>query len=87
MVAPLCALTREFLHKLGYQVLEAEHGEDGIRVAGEFPGPIHLLLTDVIMPGMNGPEMASQIKPGRSSMKVLYVSGYTHDAFAGGHIK
>lgn len=53
-----------------------------MRTARAFPGRIDLLLTDVVMPGVNGPEMANRLKPLRPDMKVLYVSGYTKDAFA-----
>ncbi|HEY7038405.1 MAG TPA: response regulator, partial [Methylomirabilota bacterium] len=47
-------LARDMLADEGYRVLEASDGQDAIRVAAQHPGPIHLLLTDVVMPGMNG---------------------------------
>jgi CheY-like chemotaxis protein len=78
----LRALSREFLEKLGYTVLQAAHAEEAVRVSCGFPGQIDLLLTDVVMPGVNGREMANKLKPLRPDMKVLYVSGYTQDAFA-----
>jgi two-component system, cell cycle sensor histidine kinase and response regulator CckA len=80
--APLRSLSREILEKLGYTVLTAAHAEEAMRVACTFPGRIDLLLTDVVMPGANGVEMANRLKPFRPDMKVLYVSGYAQDAFA-----
>jgi hypothetical protein len=74
-------MTRQFLERLGYQVLDAAHADDAIRVATAFSGTIDLLLTDVVMPGVNGRELANRLKPIRPAMRVLYVSGYTHDAF------
>jgi hypothetical protein len=74
-------MTRQFLERLGYQVLDAAHADDAIRVATAFSGTIDLLLTDVVMPGLNGRELANRLKPIRPAMRVLYVSGYTHDAF------
>lgn len=79
----LRALTREFLQSLGYNVLEAAHGEDAMRLAAEYPGEIDLLLTDIVMPGMTGREVARQIVPLRPEMKVLYVSGFVDEQFAG----
>lgn len=61
----------------GYKTLEANSPEEAIRIAREYPLPIHLLLTDVIMPGMNGLMLAEKLVPQRSEMKVLYMSGYT----------
>jgi two-component system cell cycle sensor histidine kinase/response regulator CckA len=51
-------------------------------MAGEHAGPIHLMLTDVVMPGMSGPEAALQVARLRPQMKVLYVSGHTDEAVA-----
>jgi PAS domain S-box-containing protein len=78
----LRALSREFLEKLGYTVLQAANADEAVRASCGFPGRIDLLLTDVVMPGVNGREMANKLKPLRPDMKVLYVSGYTQDAFA-----
>jgi two-component system, cell cycle sensor histidine kinase and response regulator CckA len=80
--APLQALSRAILDKLGYTVLAAADAEEAMRVACAFPGRINLLLTDVVMPGANGVELANKLKPLRPDMKVLYVSGYAQDAFA-----
>jgi CheY-like chemotaxis protein len=70
----------ECLTSNGYQVLQAQHGLAAMEVAERHPGPIHLLLTDVVMPGMGGPEVARQLTARRPDMKVLYMSGYTDDA-------
>ena len=73
-------LARELLEAGGYTVLEAANGADAVSLAEKHPGPIHLLLSDVVMPGMNGPELAGKIIGGRPDTKVLYMSGYTGDA-------
>jgi CheY-like chemotaxis protein len=73
-------MTREILQESGYQVLEAKHGQDALRVAEQHHGPIHLMLSDVVMPQMSGRELAEQLSPVRREMKVLYMSGYTDDA-------
>lgn len=64
----------------GYQVLDASHGAEALRVSSEFDGPIHLLLTDVVMPQMNGRELAQTLAPLRPDVRVLFMSGYTDDA-------
>jgi PAS domain S-box-containing protein len=81
---PLKNLARIFLEQRGFQVLTASSGEEALKVAAEFSGMIHLLLTDVVMPGMNGRVLAEQLLPRRPEMKVLYMSGYT-DSFIAGH--
>jgi PAS domain S-box-containing protein len=73
-------MTREILQESGYQVLEAKHGQDALVVAAEYSGPIHLMLSDVVMPQISGRELAELLAPLRSEMKVLYMSGYTDDA-------
>jgi len=73
-------LTRQYLENQGYTVLEAADGAAAIEVSNAHPGPIHLLLTDVIMPGMNGRELAYRISSLRPETKVLYMSGYTEKA-------
>jgi two-component system cell cycle sensor histidine kinase/response regulator CckA len=75
------ALALAILERYGYTVLAAKHVNDALRIAQEGPRPIHLLLTDTIMPGMNGPELAVQVLAIRPEMKVLYMSGYTDKAF------
>jgi len=74
---PLRVLTRRFLQESGYTVLEAEKADKAIQIAQEHPGPIHLLLTDVIMPGMNGPTLVEKLAQSRPDVKVVYMSGYT----------
>lgn len=69
-----------YLEKQGYIVLEAQDASVALRVSNNFPGTIHLLLTDVIMPGMNGRELAQRIAAVRPETKILYMSGYTENA-------
>jgi nitrogen-specific signal transduction histidine kinase len=73
-------VAREALIACGFTVLEARHGIEALLVAKQHPSPIHLLVTDVVMPQMNGPEVASRLASSRPAMKVLYMSGYTDHA-------
>jgi two-component system cell cycle sensor histidine kinase/response regulator CckA len=77
------ALVRRFalaaLRRLGYEVIEASTGEEAVRMAAELPRPPHLLFTDVVMPGMNGPETARQVRARYPGVRVPYASGYTDD--------
>ena len=68
--------TRVALEDIGYRVLEAADGKEAIAVAEGFPGPIHLLLTDVILPGINGLNVSAQLTAMRPDLKVIYMSGY-----------
>jgi CheY-like chemotaxis protein len=68
-----------FLRGGGYQVLEASNGAEAIQISEEHPGPIHLLLTDGVMPGMSGRQLATHLLGARPGLKVLYMSGYTED--------
>jgi nitrogen-specific signal transduction histidine kinase/CheY-like chemotaxis protein len=70
-------LTCMILRGLGYEVLEAADGSEGLSIAALHGRPIRLLLSDVIMPGMNGKELATQLAASQPAMKVLYMSGYT----------
>jgi len=72
-------LARQFLEKQGYKVIEAADGAVAMQIAVAHEGVIHLLLTDVIMPGMNGRELAQRISEIRPNVKVLYMSGYTEN--------
>jgi two-component system cell cycle sensor histidine kinase/response regulator CckA len=74
------SLMRRCLVARGYNVLEARNGQKALALSGQHKGPIHLLMTDVVMPGMGGRELAEKLLPLHPGMKVLYVSGYTHDA-------
>jgi len=77
--ANLRYLARQFLEKQGYKVIEAADGAVAMQIAVAHEGVIHLLLTDVIMPGMNGRELAQRISEIRPNVKVLYMSGYTEN--------
>jgi CheY-like chemotaxis protein len=70
-------ITQKFLEKHGYNVLLAAEPTKAIKKASEYPGKIDLLLSDIIMPIMNGPEMAEKLKKTRPEMKQLFMSGYT----------
>ena len=75
-------LMQEVLQVRGYRVLDAENGDAALEVARRHEGPIHLLLTDVIMPGMNGRQLADRLSAVRPDMQVLFASGYTADVLA-----
>ncbi len=70
----------EILNNLGYNVLETSNGEEAIEMFGQFQGKIDLLLTDVIMPVLSGPETAKILSDKDPSLVVLYMSGYTENA-------
>ena len=70
------SLTRDVLEMHGYAVLEALDPDDALRLGGSHPGPIDLLITDVVMPRMNGPELARRLRAGRPTLRVLCMSGY-----------
>ena len=75
----LRTLTRALLESSGYRVVEAQNAKSAIEVAQRHQGPIHLLLTDVIMPGMSGRELANNLMQSHPKLKILFMSGYTHD--------
>jgi len=74
------ALAREVLEDYGYTVFEARDVADAILIAERHTGPIHLLLSDVVMPQMSGRALAERLAPLRPEMKVLFMSGYTDNA-------
>jgi DNA-binding transcriptional MerR regulator len=73
-------LAVKILGSQGYTVLNAQNGEEALRIGKEHKGPIHLLLTDVVMPGMSGWDLGKRLRPMRPEMKVIYMSGYTYNA-------
>lgn len=73
-------VTCTILEKRGYQILVASTGDEALQLALQYRGPIHLLLTDVVMPGMSGRDLAERLGPLRPETRVLFVSGYTSDA-------
>jgi len=81
---PVRKLANMFLRDSGYNVLTAPDGIKALEVARSHSGSIHLLLTDVVMPGINGRVLAERLAPLQPGMKVLYMSGYT-DSFIAGH--
>ena len=74
------ALTRRMLETRGYTVLLASHGEEALQLLERQPGRIDLLMTDVVMPGMSGRDLADRVAESRPDIKVLYLSGYTDEA-------
>lgn len=73
-------LATHALEANGYRVLPAADGAEALTAAGAHADAIHLLLTDVVMPGMSGRELAEALLPRRAGLRLLYVSGYTDDA-------
>jgi CheY-like chemotaxis protein len=80
----LRVLAREILQLQGYTVLEARDATEALRISEGHEGPIHLLLTDVVMPGMNGRELAKRLTSARSNVRVLLMSGYSDPIAAHG---
>jgi two-component system, cell cycle sensor histidine kinase and response regulator CckA len=73
-------LTGEILRGYGYTVLEANDGNEALKMCSGHEGTVHILVTDVVMPGINGRELAQKMESLRPAMKVLYISGYTDNA-------
>ena len=78
--AGLRVLARRMLERAGYTVLLAGDGNEAMQVLEGHPGPVHLVLTDVVMPGMGGRDLAAWITEARPETRVVYTSGYTNDA-------
>ena len=74
------ALVKRCLAGRGYHVLEASHGGEALEVAAEHQGPIHLLLTDVVMPHLSGRELAERLRAVRPDVRLLFVSGHSDEA-------
>ncbi|MFZ0285069.1 MAG: ATP-binding protein, partial [Terriglobales bacterium] len=77
--AAVLASTCEFLVQCGYTVVTAENGAEALRVSRGYSGPIHLMISDVVMPKMGGPKLAEQLTTERPDMKTLFVSGYAEN--------
>jgi CheY-like chemotaxis protein len=73
-------LTVEILGKQGYSVLDASQGDDALAISEKHKGPIHLILVDVVMPGISGTELTKRLAFLRPETKILYMSGYTDNA-------
>jgi PAS domain S-box-containing protein len=73
-------LAKNALRKYGYKILEAENGEKALNVSETHEGPVHLLLTDVVMPRMSGTDLSEKLQSIRPETRVIYMSGYTADA-------
>lgn len=78
------ALIRDELRKLGYRIFEAKDGLEACLVGTQQIGRLHLLLTDLVMPGMNGTELAQHLRVIKPDLKLLFISGYTDDVGIGG---
>jgi len=70
-------VAREFLESAGYMVLQAPSGGDALQLAGQHSGPIDLLITDMVMPGMSGQELVRRMRETRKQLNVIYMSGYS----------
>jgi two-component system, cell cycle sensor histidine kinase and response regulator CckA len=78
-------LACQFLRVKGYNVLEAKDGQEALEIAGKYDGTIHLLLSDMVMPRMNGSELSRRLKQMRPEIRVAFVSGYAEFA-SGEHV-
>jgi PAS domain S-box-containing protein len=76
------SFTRMVLQRSGYQVIEAANGEEALSLSRGYPSEIQLLVTDMVMPGMGGRQVAEALESQRPAMRVLYLSGYTENAIA-----
>ena len=72
-----------YLEDLGYRVLTASDGMDGISLAHTYPEPIHLLVSDLVMPKLGGPELAAELRKLMPRLKVIFLSGYAGHAVSG----
>jgi two-component system cell cycle sensor histidine kinase/response regulator CckA len=79
---PVRQLVSNVLETRGYTVLRASDGEQALMLSGYHAGPIHLVVSDIVMPGMTGPEMVDRIAADRPGVKALFMSGYTDGTVA-----
>jgi CheY-like chemotaxis protein len=79
---PVRKLAREVLENCGYQLLEAANGIAAISIGETYDKPIHLLVTDLVMPGMGGQDLAERFAQLRTGTRVLYISGHPEDVIA-----
>ncbi|HVR69264.1 MAG TPA: ATP-binding protein [Vicinamibacteria bacterium] len=77
---PLRVMIREILEEEGYTVLDFSDPEEALRSVSTSDAPVHLMLTDVVMPGLSGPDLAGKVRLARPEIKVLFMSGYTDEA-------
>ncbi|MBI5722630.1 MAG: response regulator [Planctomycetes bacterium] len=75
-------LVARIMEQSHFKVLKATSAEDALKTAGDYEGPIDLLVTDVVMPGMNGYQMSLKMRQDRPSLKVVYMSGFSDNIFA-----
>ncbi len=80
------SLARLVLQSKGYTIVEARNGKQALAIAEQFQEPIDILVTDVVLPGLHGRQLADRLSARRPHMKVLYLSGYTDDALARLHV-
>ncbi|OVE77921.1 hypothetical protein BVX98_01600 [bacterium F11] len=80
----VCGMTRRALQSNGYNVITSSHGDEALKICGKHDGQIHLMLSDVIIPGIKGEELVKEIKRFRPEIAVLYMSGYPAE-FIGHH--
>ncbi len=79
---PLRRLCAEFLEQLGYHMLAAANGKEALALVQAYPGKIDLLITDVLMPELPGPELAQALLAMRPDLKVIFISGYSDGSLA-----
>jgi CheY-like chemotaxis protein len=75
-------LTRQLLEEHGYEILEAKDGQNALQISASHPGQIHILLTDVVVRGVDGPELVARLNGSRPDMETVYMSGYTGELIA-----
>jgi response regulator RpfG family c-di-GMP phosphodiesterase len=73
-------VARDVLREHGYRVLEARTGEEAAELSASYDSTIHLIVSDVILPGMNGPDLVSRLRRSRPELRALFISGYGHQA-------